>query len=133
MDKNKYSENNNNRKGIVISIKSLDNIQIDSIKKLEKKLGDVIEIRKYNTGIYGAFFQNNQFRFIRGNKNVHGGSLNNYVDYNMKKEVTDERWSKNFNNNYQRLDDNHYNIKSEKKRVSLKQAVDLLKKYYLNN
>ena len=51
----------------------------------------------------------------------------------MKKEVTDERWSKNFNNNYQRLDDNHYNIKSEKKRVSLKQAVDLLKKYYLNN
>ena len=151
---------NNDKKGDIIELVDLTKEQLFTINKLEKNLGNVVEVRKYKTGTYGAYFQNNQFRFIDSDKfskskhidqwkiiNTHQKDFKNqniqkYVNNqsdisNIRFKVTDNRWSKQPSNKYlnsiKAEYTNDYKIGGMKKKVGLKTAVDLLRKYYVNN
>lgn len=48
------------KKGVAVK----QNLQIKNIKELIKKNGEIQELRKYENGRYGAFFENGQFRWV---------------------------------------------------------------------
>ena len=145
----KYEE----RKGEIIELMNLNQDQLSTIDIMSQRLGDLLEVRKYKTGTYGAYFQNNQFRFIKGDKKTNTSNISDWkivntlkkdfnnenlqdinnmeVIDNTRYEVTDNRWSKSPNNRY--LHDIDTKIGGAKKKIGLKKAVELLRKYYSNN
>ena len=146
------------RKGKIIEFNKLNHQQLSSVRNMEKKLGYVQEVRKYKTGTYGAYFKNNQFRFISGDQNttldndsqwkVVNSLKKDFDNNNLKNDnneldidkirfkVTDTRWSKS--PNYKNLNNirirNNYKVGGKKNtQVGLKSAVELLRKYYSDN
>ena len=99
------------RKGEIINKSELNNKIIQKIANIEKtQNAKVNEIRRYSNGSIGAYFgENNSFRF---------------VGHDKKNEVEDK--IKQF---YQSKLPNQQ-AGSTKKKVSLKSAVHMLRKYY---
>ena len=116
------------RKGEIVNYNELSPRQLLVIKEMELRLGELTEVRKYKTGSFGAFFKNNQFRFITGDAN----KLQTGSSDNSRLPVTDLRWINSPSNNYKRYIQNNQEIKSLKKKqtVGLKDAVDMLRQYY---
>lgn len=126
---------NKDRKGELYDKFLLENHHLNKIFILEKKLGKLEELRKFQNGTIGAFFSSGQHRFISGSKkyskNINNSLVKSHQGGVSKKIVslkTAVKLLKKYN-----LEQNGGNIIQNKKPISLKIAVNLLKNYYSDN
>ncbi len=105
-----------NRKGVSVDLSTLSPKILKKINEIEQKTGgDVNEIRRYSNNSLGGYFgKNNLFRFVGHDNKT---DVQNKIKHFYQKKIDNQQAGSNLKNN-------------NKKKVSLKSAVKLLREYY---
>jgi hypothetical protein len=60
------------RKGKVVKMNQIESPTRAKVRELSQQHGDATQLRSYKNGTLGAFFEDGQFRFVRGANNIKG-------------------------------------------------------------